>query len=229
MWAQTGPTIINEGPDWWVTVMASALPAAAAVGAVWVQGQRQRDAEHDRFLLTERFHSYATLLSAIDEAADAGVAAAVWATSPDRTEGSAAHLNALMEELGNADIVRRGVAAEPEVERWHRARTALQRAAADTHLRAADQHRHTLDGLLRDIEHDLPSPLDQPEQWLADADWEADARDEPAPAERCLATYRSVVDALGRTEARITPRTWRNGLRRRHRVRQLRLPLEPGS
>jgi len=206
VWAQAGPTIINEGPGWWATLVASALPAFAAVAAVGLQAHRQRDAEHDRFLVTERFRSYAALLSAMDDVTGAGVAAAEWAASPQRDERSIEHMTELLDQLGSGSLAR--LVDAPEVERWHEAKSSLRRATLDTMLRASNPCRDPLYGVLSFVDDELPSPIGDPDRWLM--------RSAPGrvSAPTRVENLRIMVEHMARQEAQIAPPRWRWRLRR---------------
>jgi hypothetical protein len=175
-----------------VILVASALPAAAAVGAVFVQGHRQRDAEHRRFLLTERFRSYAALLSAIDGLFDAGVTAAKCAKAPDRTAPSVAHMTGLLNQLWTAQSAE--LADTPELARWHHATLTLRRTALDAALRTADQHLDTLHMVVDFAHYGVASPLEEPDVWL----------DENSDFMMMVGSLRDDVERIARTEARIT-------------------------
>jgi hypothetical protein len=161
-------------------------PAFAAVAAVGLQAHRQRDAEHGRFLVTERFRSYTALLSAMDDLTGAGVAGADWAASPQRDERSIQHMTELLDQLGSAPTTR--LADAPEVERWHEAKSSLRRATLDTMLRASNLCRDPLYGVFSFVDDELPSPIGDLDRWLMQS---APGRLSHRPVSRTYASWSS--------------------------------------
>jgi hypothetical protein len=217
VWAQPTPPIepiinvVNEGPKWWVTVLAGALPAvagiAAALIAVFFEGRRQRrqfaeELRHERerwadqqrveregFWRERRQGIYTAMLVALSRVERIGPEVAAWLRHNPQEH---------RDYLG-----RTGMLPEP-VKPWVDASDDLRQAVMHAVLVASAELRGAAIACLTIIVTNPPTA--DPQDWLHS---KSDPKSAPIASE--LASLRQELERLARTELgvdeQVTPAT----------------------
>lgn len=225
------------GSSLWLTVLITSIPAIGALIVVFVaevfqrgrfNAQREaddahreeerdlerqrwaeaRDAEREKQLLTERLHTYADFLAALEELAASGEVLARRTLTPDR-QGTLAHFNALMEALRTdpndpaamAETQRVVSAMRPEAERWGAAHRATYSAGTQTALISSEACRDDVIEVLMFV-GSMAAPDVAPEDWLTQPGVVGSG---PVISE--LRRHRNDVELIARRELGLTGRT----------------------